>query len=259
MCRLSWNLGVSTSWNPQGLSRPVMGLLCLFITLFLHIQYYFKLKTHRSAHFSEMKIRKLLKFEGLLFTLRESRRTSGFAERVVHYGHSNVFACKNLFPENPFLKVGWVCNSKQCGIYSPVDLQIVLLVSDIVRFPLCLTRCIPWHWLSLQFCVRILLKLMFQLIQNLLGIRINEPVIQNFDFFFCHAVTCCVTVLFIVVVLLDTDYFILCVTISFVRNISPLLRWIRQWPVRTKNVIKILNCYVCGAEQKVLLTKLHLL
>ena len=27
MCRLSWNLGASTSWNPQGLSRPVMGLV----------------------------------------------------------------------------------------------------------------------------------------------------------------------------------------------------------------------------------------
>jgi len=27
MCRLSWNLGASTFWNPQGLSRPVMGLL----------------------------------------------------------------------------------------------------------------------------------------------------------------------------------------------------------------------------------------
>ena len=25
--RLSWNLGASSSWNPQGLSRPVMGLL----------------------------------------------------------------------------------------------------------------------------------------------------------------------------------------------------------------------------------------
>jgi len=29
MCRLSSNLGASTSWNPQGLSRPVMGLLYL--------------------------------------------------------------------------------------------------------------------------------------------------------------------------------------------------------------------------------------
>ena len=29
MCRLSWNLRASASWNPQGLSRPVMGLLYL--------------------------------------------------------------------------------------------------------------------------------------------------------------------------------------------------------------------------------------
>jgi hypothetical protein len=27
MCPLSWNLGALTSWNTQGLSRPVMGLL----------------------------------------------------------------------------------------------------------------------------------------------------------------------------------------------------------------------------------------
>ena len=30
ICRLSSNLGASASWNPQGLSRPVMGLLYLF-------------------------------------------------------------------------------------------------------------------------------------------------------------------------------------------------------------------------------------
>jgi len=30
MCRLSRNLRVSASWNIQGLSRPVMGLLYLF-------------------------------------------------------------------------------------------------------------------------------------------------------------------------------------------------------------------------------------
>jgi len=29
MCRLPWNLGASNSWKPQGLSRPVMGLLYL--------------------------------------------------------------------------------------------------------------------------------------------------------------------------------------------------------------------------------------
>jgi len=37
MCRLSWNLGSSTSWNPQGLSRPVMGLLYLYLYL-LHME-----------------------------------------------------------------------------------------------------------------------------------------------------------------------------------------------------------------------------
>jgi hypothetical protein len=31
MCWLSWNLEASNSWNPQGLSRPVMGLLYLLI------------------------------------------------------------------------------------------------------------------------------------------------------------------------------------------------------------------------------------
>jgi hypothetical protein len=29
MCRLSRNLGASTSWNPKVLARPVMGLLYL--------------------------------------------------------------------------------------------------------------------------------------------------------------------------------------------------------------------------------------
>ena len=32
MCRLSWNLEATTSWNPHGLSRPVMGWLYLWST-----------------------------------------------------------------------------------------------------------------------------------------------------------------------------------------------------------------------------------
>ena len=36
MCWLSWNLGTSISWNPQGLSRPIMGLLCLCLYLQWH-------------------------------------------------------------------------------------------------------------------------------------------------------------------------------------------------------------------------------
>ena len=31
MCRLSLNMGASTSWNPQGLSGSVLGLICLKI------------------------------------------------------------------------------------------------------------------------------------------------------------------------------------------------------------------------------------
>jgi hypothetical protein len=31
MCRLSRNLGASTSWNPKGLSRPVVGFLYLYL------------------------------------------------------------------------------------------------------------------------------------------------------------------------------------------------------------------------------------
>ena len=31
MCRLSWNAGTSTSWNPQGLSRPVYGIVLLLL------------------------------------------------------------------------------------------------------------------------------------------------------------------------------------------------------------------------------------
>ena len=34
MCRLSSNLGASSSWNPQGLSRPVMGLLYFALDYF---------------------------------------------------------------------------------------------------------------------------------------------------------------------------------------------------------------------------------
>jgi hypothetical protein len=30
ICRVSWNLGASTSWKPQGLSKPLMGLHCFY-------------------------------------------------------------------------------------------------------------------------------------------------------------------------------------------------------------------------------------
>ena len=33
MCRMSWNLGAETSWNPLGHTGPVTGLLCLYFIL----------------------------------------------------------------------------------------------------------------------------------------------------------------------------------------------------------------------------------
>jgi len=36
MCRLFWNLGASASWKPQGLSRPVMGLLYFYFCLSIY-------------------------------------------------------------------------------------------------------------------------------------------------------------------------------------------------------------------------------
>ena len=58
MWRLPWNLGASISWNPQGLSRPVIGLLylhriykqvcdtCTFILTVPHIVSFWDPKMH---------------------------------------------------------------------------------------------------------------------------------------------------------------------------------------------------------------------
>jgi len=59
MCRLSWNLGASTSWNTWSLSRPVMGLLyfylylCTFMitfrSVFLRIRSFSERKLYRKS------------------------------------------------------------------------------------------------------------------------------------------------------------------------------------------------------------------
>ena len=40
MCRLSWNLGAWSFWNPQGLSRPVMRLLMCTVEWLIHTYRY---------------------------------------------------------------------------------------------------------------------------------------------------------------------------------------------------------------------------
>ena len=49
MCRVSWNLGASNSWNPQGLSRPVMGLLYLFLRMKLVTRLFWKVNTKQTC------------------------------------------------------------------------------------------------------------------------------------------------------------------------------------------------------------------
>jgi len=42
-CRLSWYLGASTSWNPLGLSRPLMVLLYLYLNVLItRVRYVYK-------------------------------------------------------------------------------------------------------------------------------------------------------------------------------------------------------------------------
>ena len=51
VCRSSWNLGASTSWNPLGLSNPVMGLLYLYLLhsvciIYMYINVCIRMHTH---------------------------------------------------------------------------------------------------------------------------------------------------------------------------------------------------------------------
>ena len=57
MCRLPWNLRALASWNPQGLSRPVMGLLYLYLT---NINY----KVSSRMGYNSLSFRSQLAFEG---------------------------------------------------------------------------------------------------------------------------------------------------------------------------------------------------
>ena len=65
MCRLSGNLGASTSWNPQGLSRPVMGLLYLYLYL-----YTVKNELHESHGSQDVVFYTLLEFRQYLVNYR---------------------------------------------------------------------------------------------------------------------------------------------------------------------------------------------
>jgi hypothetical protein len=67
MCRLPWNLGASTSWNPMGLSKPVMELIFLLPNFFKFQQLWFDLQTFRiQISFCKLDIRSLSVFSPLI-------------------------------------------------------------------------------------------------------------------------------------------------------------------------------------------------
>ena len=65
MCRFSWNLGASTSWNPQGLSSLVMGFLYRYIYLLIN---YFQSFTQISA--SRQRLEKFIVTNFQAFSLK---------------------------------------------------------------------------------------------------------------------------------------------------------------------------------------------
>jgi hypothetical protein len=65
MCRLSRNLGASTSWNPLGLSRPVMGLLYLYLSRRTMISHLSQKSISTSTLVDRQKLRIELKFHGV--------------------------------------------------------------------------------------------------------------------------------------------------------------------------------------------------
>jgi hypothetical protein len=56
LCRLSWKLGASTSWNPQGLSRHVMGLVYLLLCSYTIYRYIRAYNVFQSANIMYSKV-----------------------------------------------------------------------------------------------------------------------------------------------------------------------------------------------------------
>ena len=78
MCRLSWNLGASISWNPQGLSRPVKGWLYVFALLFVCKLRNSRRSTYRARDPQEF------------YAIHERRREESWSVKVQDKGKSKV-------------------------------------------------------------------------------------------------------------------------------------------------------------------------
>jgi hypothetical protein len=122
MYRLFWNLGASTSWHPQGLSRPEMGLLYLTLT-FLSV-------SARTLHWSLSWVR-LFQYSSCLvsvaFTFVYGRLHihCGFFPSVFLTKFVCIFYVQYMLQPRPF-SLPW--SILVCGIWYP---GILLYVGDI--------------------------------------------------------------------------------------------------------------------------------
>jgi len=109
MCRLSWNLGFSIYRNPQGLSRPLMGL---YLYLYLQLIYNLIVSPDTStlslascADWLDCRIRELLEWNsGWLLAVMTERSVSIVAGRFVHtnlHRQWNVSAITRFPPLEP--------------------------------------------------------------------------------------------------------------------------------------------------------------
>ena len=102
MYQLSRNLGASTSWNPKGLSRSVMGLLYLCFTfIYIYIYIYISFSRHVNTEFHCLAesvlivLRRYWNFPGLY-------QTSGYMYPVIvcpgiqtRFGYSGITSTKS--------------------------------------------------------------------------------------------------------------------------------------------------------------------
>ena len=84
MCRLSSNLGASTSWNTQGLSKPVMGLLYILPLIFVS-------RRRRQQIFPKC-WHSFMKRHGVTYKKQSLGTTVRIKFQWIHIGHSGVGA-----------------------------------------------------------------------------------------------------------------------------------------------------------------------
>jgi hypothetical protein len=153
VCRLSWNLGASTPWNPLGLSRTVMGLLYLYIyewTVIVKYCHYFTVpnyakfihfKTFKSHIKTRLPLHVSVSHETILRGLVKST-TPSYEARIRWF----TFVIKScaLWPA--------VCRFRMCVCVSGAPYGLKLYIVWKSKIVIVLT-CTVQQWKLVQCCV----------------------------------------------------------------------------------------------------------